>query len=141
MKPEIAALLAHVTPAKRVRDAEVLLRLMSEVTGEDPVVNGSIIGFGTYHYRYASGREGNAPAAGFAPRKAATTIYLMDGLDAAEDLLGDLGPHRTGVGCLYITDLGKVDLDILRLIIKRSYETLTAGTYGLRARESHRTEH
>lgn len=133
---EIEEFLARVTPAKRQRDAHTLLPLMREATSEDPVLSGSIIGFGTYHYRYASGREGDAPAAGFAPRKAATTIYLMDGVAAHEDDLARLGPHTTGVGCVYITDLEACDLDVLRRIVARSYATLTAGVFGNRARDA-----
>lgn len=96
----------------------------------------TIVGFGRYHYRYASGREGDAPAAGFAPRKAATTVYVMDGVDAYSDLLDRLGPHTTGVGCIYIKDLEKVDLDALEAIVGRSYERLTAGVWPNRAAES-----
>jgi hypothetical protein len=101
-----------VTPEKRRRDAENLLALMSRVTGETPQLWGSVIGFGQYHYKYPTGREGDAAAAGFAPRKAATTIYL-----------------------LYIKHLGKIDLSVLENIIAESYRTLTDGTYMLRARE------
>jgi Domain of unknown function (DU1801) len=138
MKAEGKSIQAHldrVTPEKRRRDAETLLELMSRVTGESPRLSGSVIGFGQYHYKYESGREGDAPAAGFAPRKAAMTIYLMDGITRYQDQLTQLGPHTTGVGCLYIKDLDKIDLSILEGIITESYRTLTAGTYGLRARE------
>ena len=76
-----------VTPEKRRRDAEKLLELMARVTGEPPRVGGSIIGFGQYHYKYQSGREGDVAAAGFAPRKAATTIYLLDGVGRYEEQL------------------------------------------------------
>jgi hypothetical protein len=98
----VQAHIAGVTPDRRRRDAETLLELMSRVTGESPQLWGSVIGFGQYHYKYASGREGDAAAAGFAPRKAAMTIYLMDGIARYEQLLKQLGPHTTGVGCLYI---------------------------------------
>lgn len=81
-----------------------------------------------YHYRYASGREGDAPAAGFAARKAASTVYVLDGVGAHADLLETLGPHSTGVGCIYIKDLQKVDLEVLEAIVTRSYATLTSGT-------------
>jgi hypothetical protein len=124
-----------VTPAKRRRDAETLLGLMGRITGEPARVSGTIVGFGEYHYRYESGREGDAPAAGFAARKAATSIYLLDGVGAHVDLLARLGPHTTGVGCLYVKDLEKVDLAVLESILARSYETLTSGTYTQRARE------
>ena len=107
---ELARFLAAVTPAKRRRDAHTMLALMERVTGVEPVLWGTAIGFGSYHYRYESGREGDAAAAAFAPRKAATVVYLMDGVGAHEHELGRLGPHTTGVGCLYLKDLEQVDL-------------------------------
>ena len=74
-------------------------------------------------------------AAGFAPRKASTTIYLVDGVGRYEQQLERLGPHTTGVGCLYIKDLDKIDLSVLEAIVDESYRTVSAGTYMLRARE------
>ena len=132
---EVAAYIERVAPAKRRRDARTMAALMARVTGQAPHLWGSIIGFGSYHYRYASGREGDAPAASFAPRKAALSVYVMDGVDAYADLLAGLGPHRTGVACLYLTDLEQNDLRALEEIVARSYATLTAGTYGRRARD------
>ena len=120
---------------KRRRDAETLLEIMSRVTGEEPQLWGSSVGFGTYHYKYKSGREGDASAAGFAARKPATSIYLMDGVGAHADLLERLGPHTVGVGCVYVKDLAAVDLEVLEAILTRSYATLTVNTYTLRARE------
>ena len=118
----------------RRRDAETLVDLMGRVTGQEPAMWGkSIIGFGQYHYKYATGREGDAAAVGFAPRKAATTIYLLDGVGAYTEPLSRLGPHTTGVGCLYVKDLSKVDLAVVEAIVDESYRTLTAGTYGQRA--------
>jgi len=133
--PEIDRFLDAVTPQKRARDARRLLALMGEVTGEEPRLWGTIVGFGEYHYKYESGREGDSPAAAFAPRKSASTVYLADGIAAHEQELAALGPHTTGVGCLYLKDLDDVDLEVLTRIVRRSYETLTRGTYGLRARE------
>ncbi len=133
--PQVAAHLAQVTPAKRRRDAETLLGLMRRVTAEEPRLHGSIVGFGTYHYRYDSGREGDAPAASFAPRKAATVVYLPDGIGAHAAVLTGLGPHDTGVGCLYLKDLEAIDLGVLEGIIARSWATVTADTYGKRARD------
>lgn len=128
--------LAGITPAKRRVDAERLLDLMSRITGESPHLNyGNAIGFGQYHYKYKSGREGDAAAAGFAPRKAATTIYLLDGTGRYKEQLKRLGPHTTGVGCIYVKDLDKIDLDVLEAIIATSFRTLTSDTYTLRARE------
>jgi hypothetical protein len=127
---------AVASPTRR-RDAETLLELMTRVTGETAHLWGpSIVGFGTYHYKYASGREGDAPSAGFSPRKAATTIYLPDGVGAYPDQLARLGEHATGVGCLYLKDLDRIDLGVLEEIIDSSYRTATSGVYGHRARES-----
>ena len=132
---DVGAFLEGVTPATRKRDAEALLKLMGDITGETPVLHGTMVGFGSYHYKYASGREGDAAAASFAPRKRATTVYLMDGVAAHASDLDRLGPHTAGVGCLYIKDLERVDLGVLERILRRSYATLTSGTYGLRASE------
>ncbi|MGI8513958.1 MAG: DUF1801 domain-containing protein [Acidimicrobiia bacterium] len=135
MDKTVGEFLAGVEHPKRRRDAETLLSLMGRVTGEKPRMWGSIVGFGQYHYKYASGREGDSGAAGFSPRKAATTVYLPDGTGAHTDLLERLGPHTTGVGCLYIKDLEDVDLNVLETIVARSYGTVTDGTYTLRAHE------
>lgn len=126
---------AEVTPAKRRRDAVTLLAMMRGITGEDPVVDRGIVGFGTYHYRYASGREGDAPAAAFSPRKAAMSIYLPDGIEAHATALAALGPHTSGVGCLYIKDLEACDLEVLRGVIERSYRTALAGIFANPARD------
>jgi hypothetical protein len=136
MNSEVRAYLERVASPKRRRDAETLVSLTRRVTGEEPRMWGTVVGFGQYHYRYPSGREGDAPAAGFAARKAATSVYVSDGVGAHADLLKELGPHTTGVGCIYLKDLNHVDLDVLEAIIARSYATLTAGTYPSRARDS-----
>ena len=133
--PDVRELVDAVEHPVRRRDAETLLDLMSRATGETPHRDGSIIGFGRYHYEYASGRSGDAVAAGFAPRKARTVVYLMDGIDAHRDDLARLGPHQHGMGCLYLKDLEQVDLTVLERVVADCYRTLTAGTYDLRARE------
>jgi Domain of unknown function (DU1801) len=133
---DVQTYLETVASPKRRRDATTLVELMQRVTGVQARMWGTVVGFGQYHYRYASGREGDSPAAGFAARKAASTIYLPDGVGAHRDLLEKLGPHSTGVGCIYIKDLRDVDLDALTTIIARSYSTVTAGTYPSRARDS-----
>ena len=135
---DVSEFLARVTPAGRRRDAEALLRVYARATGLEPQLWGTIIGFGQYHYRYASGREGDGPAAGFAPRKTATSIYLADGIGAHATLLPQLGPCTTGQGCLYLKDLSLIDLGVLEQIVRASYTTLTAGTYTLRARDTGR---
>ncbi|TCC30303.1 DUF1801 domain-containing protein [Kribbella speibonae] len=133
---QVEAHLAKVRSAIRRRDAETMIELMRRVTGEEPRMWATVVGFGEYHYKYASGREGDAPAAGFAPRAAATTVYLNDGVGAHADLLEKLGPHTTGVGCVYIKKLDDIDLAVLETVVRRSYQTLTAGIYTNRARES-----
>lgn len=134
---DVDAFLATVTHTVRRRDADTLLALMQRVTGEPPVMWGpSIVGFGSYHYRYASGREGDAAAAGFSPRKAASTVYLPDGIGAHEDLLARLGPHTASLVCLYLKDLSTNDPGVLEEIVRRSYAAVTAGTFTQRARES-----
>lgn len=126
---------ASVVPEKRRRDAVTLLAMMRDITGEEPVVDRGIIGFGTYHYRYASGHEGDAPAAAFAPRKAAMSIYLADGIAAHADALAQLGPHTSGVGCLYVKDLSLCDLDVLRGVIETSYQAVLDGLFANPAHE------
>jgi hypothetical protein len=112
-----------------------MLELMDRVTGQPPVVDRGMVGYGTYHYKYASGREGESSAVGFAPRKHALVVYVMDGVDAHAKDLAKLGPHTTGVGCIYIKDLEECDLKALERIVKSAYKTLSKGTYRLRARE------
>lgn len=137
MSTEVDEFLAGVTPAVRQRDARTLLELMRRVTGEEPALkHPGMLGFGSYHYEYASGHSGDAAAAGFAPRKAATVVYLSDGTAAHADALSRLGPHTSGVGCLYLKNLDDIDLSVLEDVIRSSYETLTAGTFGNRAREA-----
>jgi hypothetical protein len=132
-----AAYVEAVPSAVRRRDAQTLRDLMERVTGAPPRMFGtSIIGFGEYRYEYPTGRSGHAPATGFAPRKAATTVYLADGVGAHEELLAGLGPHTTGVSCLYLKDLEQVDLAVLEEIVRRSWATVTDGTFGQRAAES-----
>lgn len=117
----VEGFLAGVENRRRRRDALSVLELLKGVTGEEPVMWGdSIVGFGSYHYRYASGREGDWPLAGFSPRKQALTLYIMSGLSKQEELLARLGKHRTGKSCLYINKLEDVDLDVLRELVERS---------------------
>jgi Domain of unknown function (DU1801) len=126
LSQSVQAHLDGVTSEKRRRDAQTLLELMGRVTGESPQLWKGVIGFGQYHYKYASGREGDAPAAGFAPRKAAAVIYLPDGIGRYQEQLKQLGPHTTGVGCLYIKDVEKIDLSVLEAIVAESYRTVSA---------------
>ena len=114
--------LAGVPDEQRRGDARQLCTLMQEITGEPPAVWGtSIIGFGTYHYRYASGHEGDAPLAGFAPRRQHLVIYLVGEFENRhQSVLARLGPYQSGKGCLYIRRLDDVDHGALRELIDRS---------------------
>jgi Domain of unknown function (DU1801) len=119
---DVDAFLEAVPNAERRADARTLCRLMTEVTGEPAVLWGpSIVGFGSYRYRYDSGHEGSSSLAGFSPRKTALVLYLVGGFEERHGkLLERLGPHRTGKGCLYLKRLADVDLDVLRELVDRS---------------------
>ena len=102
-------------------DSFAILELMREVTGEEPAMWGpSIIGFGDYHYKYASGREGDFFLVGFSPRKRNLTLYIMGGFESYDSLLSDLDKFKTGKSCLYINKLADVDLPTLRELIAQS---------------------
>jgi hypothetical protein len=120
----VDAFLEAVPDDRRRADAHTLVELMRSVTGEPPVMWGpSIVGFGSYHYRYESGRTGDAPLAAFSPRKANLVVYLVGGFeDRDARLLEQLGPHKTGKACLYLKRLGGVDLDALRQLVERSMQ-------------------
>jgi len=123
---DVAGLIARSSPAVRRRDAETLTALMQEISGREPVTWGTIIGFGSCHYKYPTGTEGDMPLLAFAPRKASTTVYL-ESTDAYAEELSKLGPHTASVGCLYIKDLEKIDLDVLRGILEKSLAWSEAG--------------
>jgi hypothetical protein len=107
-------------PEDKRADAKVLVNLMREVTGEKPKMWGpSIVGFGSYHYKYESGREGDSLLVGFSPRKPATVLYGLLGSSGSEALLARLGNHTTGKGCLYIKKLADIDLKVLAVLIDR----------------------
>ena len=114
--------LARVPDEQRRVDARQLCAIMHEITGEPSVMWGtSIIGFGTYHYRYPSGREGDSALASFSPRSQHLAIYLVGEFQTRhQSVLARLGPHKTGKGCLYIRRLAQVDQDALREPIDRS---------------------
>jgi Domain of unknown function (DU1801) len=119
---DVGAFLAAIPDDQRRRDSERICRLMAEETGEPARMWGTgIVGFGSYRYTYASGREGDWMALGFAPRKQHLVLYLMDGFADYEALLARLGRHSTGKACLYVKRLDDVDLDVLRELVRRSY--------------------
>jgi hypothetical protein len=118
-KKSVQKFLKDLENRKRAQDAQVVVKIMKEVTGLKPAMWGEfIIGFGTYHYEYESGRTGEVPLVGFSPRKANLTLYI--GKD--ETLLKKLGKHKTSKACLYINRLEDVDLAVLQKLIKKSFE-------------------
>ena len=116
---DVAAFIEGIEDAGKLADAQALIALMSEVSGEPPVLWGTMVGFGQYHYRYETGHEGDSFLVGFAPRKAEFSIYLMGAYfpevaEKREALLARLGKHRMGKACLYVKRLSDVDMGVLR---------------------------
>ena len=121
-KTSVAAFLKKVPDAERRADAATIVALMQEVTKSELAMWGTaIIGFGKYHYKYDSGREGDMPLIGLSPRKQNLTLYLMLGFGGFDAELKKLGSHSTGKGCLYITRLADIDLSVLKKMIVKSY--------------------
>jgi len=117
----VAAFLNQVVDERKRQDSYIILKLMEELSGHPPKMWGeSIIGFGAYHYKYESGREGDFLRIGFAPRKQNIALYLIAGANRDADLLQKLGKYKTGVSCLYINKLADVNLDVLRTLITNS---------------------
>jgi hypothetical protein len=113
--------IGQVADPQRRADARVLAAMMRRLTGEEPKMWGpSIVGFGSYHYRYDSGREGDMARVGFSPRTRELVVYLVDGYEQRGDLLSRLGKHRVGKSCLYIKKLSDVDQSVLEELIAAS---------------------
>jgi hypothetical protein len=125
---DAAGFIAAVEPAAKREDAKVLDALFRRVTGEEPRMWGpTIVGYGSYHYRYASGHEGRAPRVGFSPRKAKHSLYLL-GCDGAQEnarfeaMLARLGKHSRGAACLYVNKLADIDLAVLEEMAALSWK-------------------
>ena len=122
-KVSLDSFLEGVTGEERRKDCKALVKLMKRVTGEKPVMWGpSIVGFGSYHYKYASGHEGDCCIAGFSPRKTDLTLYVTSGFAEHGPLMKKLGKHKTGKACLYLKKLADVDLAVLEELVRRSVE-------------------
>ena len=123
-KPNQSSVLDFLNTVKNEKkraDSFEILDLMREVTGVEPIMWGdSIIGFGTYHYKYASGREADWFLTGFSLRKQSLTLYIMSGFSDYDQILGQLGKYKTGKSCLYINKLEDIDMDILRDLVEQS---------------------
>jgi hypothetical protein len=125
-KGDVEAFLNSVPDEKKRQDSFAILELMKEVTGAEPEMWGaSIIGFGSYHYKGASGREGDWMLVGFSPRAQNLTLYIMSGFDEYHGLLKKLGKHSTGKSCLYIKRMEDVDKAVLKQLVKKSVEHMS----------------
>ena len=119
----VEAFLNRIPDERKRRDAFTVLDIMRKATKAEPQMWGSsIVGFGTYHYKYASGREGDWPLTGFSPRKQNLTLYIMGGFEQHDELLKSLGKYKTGKACLYVNQLDDVDLPTLRKLVKQSVQ-------------------
>ena len=127
-KPSDANVDAHIDALddeQQRADARVLCDMMQKATRKPAVLWGtSIIGFGSYHYKYASGQEGDWPLVGFAARKKKLVVYIMPGFEGSEDLMDRLGKHKVGKSCLYINKLADVDTKLLRRLIRDSLQVM-----------------
>jgi hypothetical protein len=121
---EAMAFLEAVEHPARRADAQALDALFREVTGWQPRLWGSIVGYGRHHYVYASGREGDFLATGFSPRKANLSIYIMPGYHDHADILARLGKHKHGKACLYINKLADIDMSVLKELIRAGLDDL-----------------
>ncbi|BDS13455.1 DUF1801 domain-containing protein [Aureispira anguillae] len=120
---DVEAFLNSVENEQRRKDAFTILTIFKEITGEEAKMWGtSIVGFGSYHYVYATGREGDWMMTGFSPRKTSLTLYLMNGFEGCEDLLNRLGKYKTGKACLYVNRLEQIDIEVLKELIAASYQ-------------------
>lgn len=124
---DVNAFINSIADEQKRQDSQAILALMQEATGAEPQMWGdSIVGFGHYHYKYASGREGDWFLTGFAPRKQNLTLYIMAGFEQYNTLLARLGKHKTGKSCLYLKRLADVDRDILRELVRQSAAHMAA---------------
>lgn len=120
-KKSVVQFLNAIPDPQKRKDAKTILRIMKDATGEKPVMWGpNIVGFGTFHYRYASGREGDFLLVGFSPRKQNLTLYIISGFKNYTALLKKLGPHKAGKSCLYLRRLRDIDIRVLKTLIARS---------------------
>ena len=120
-KASVSAFLNAIEDPDKRRDAKAVHKLMKEVTGAKPAMWGpSIVGYGTYRFRYESGREGEWMLTGFSPRKQALTLYIMAGFTGSEPLLEKLGKFKTGKACLYVKKLEDIDMKVLERLVRKS---------------------
>ena len=120
----VDAYLSAIPDEQRQEECQVIAEMMLRATKAKPQMWGSMIGFGSYHYKYPSGREGDWFLTGFAPRKKALTLYIMAGFAKYDELMSKLGKHKTGKSCLYIKRLADVDEQVLTRIVKAGWKDM-----------------
>ena len=117
----VADFVKRIPDEQRQKDAKAIIKIMKDQSGFEPKMWGpAIIGFGSYHYKYDSGREGDAPYVGFSPRKAEFAIYLTSEFDKREELLKEFGKHKSAKGCVYFKKLEDINVDIFKKMITNS---------------------
>lgn len=122
--------------AKQQQEAATLVALFKDITKQPAVMWGaSIVGFGSYHYVYASGRSGDAAATGFSMRASGPTLYICDGTEKYAKQLAALGPHKTGKVCLYLKDLDSIQLDVLKDVLTTSYACVSKKGFGIASKD------
>ena len=120
-KASVTAFLNAVENKTRKRDVKVINEMMTRISGEKPTMWGpTMVGFGSHHYKYESGREGDLFMTGFSPRKTSLVLYIMPGYGQFDDIMARLGKHKTGKACLYINKLEDVDMAVLEELITKS---------------------
>lgn len=112
--------LQGISPESKQNDCRTICSIMEQITGEPPIMWGQMVGFGTYHYKYESGREGDWFTVGFAARKSNITLYIMAGFERYAELMAQLGKYKTGNSCLHINSLHDINTDTLKTLIKES---------------------
>ena len=124
-KASVAQFLDSIENDGKRRDAKTIDKMFREITGEKPTMWGpSIVGYGTYHYKYDSGREGDFMRLGFSPRKQSLTLYIMPGFKRYSALLQQLGKHKSSKSCLYVNRLDDIDLEVLRNLAQESWDEM-----------------
>jgi Domain of unknown function (DU1801) len=122
-KKSPAAFVRGIKDEARRKDCETVMQMLKRATGQPPKMWGpGIVGFGSYHYKYESGHEGDCCLAGFSPRKEALTLYIMSGFEPHGALMKKLGKYKTGKACLYIKRLSDVDLGVLEQLVEASFK-------------------
>jgi hypothetical protein len=128
-KASVEKFLNQVPDEARREDCFKIAKIMEDITGEEPKMWGdSIVGFGSYHYKYASGQEGDWPLTAFSPRKNNLTVYIMPGFEQYKDLMAQFGKHSTGRSCLYIKRLSDVHVPTLKKLIRESLKDMKKRT-------------